>query len=102
MPASGQSGGVGVPVVDLLAGPELHAGVAGHVADRLGEVFRAVGRPGNIGMDGEGQDFRALARLGIELVELVDDLRLEVARDMVLDDHRGDVVELYGVGYRHE
>src|SRR4051812_38225881 len=64
--------GTQIPVENLLAGPEHHAGPGLHVVQGFSKVAKPVGGPHDVGMDDQGHDSCRVVRIRVQLVELID------------------------------
>src|SRR6266851_4761509 len=87
-----------VPVEDLLAGPEQDAGVLLDMGERAAEIFEAVRRAHDVGVHDQGHDPGRVARIGVELVELVAGAVAILARLVMLDQHHRDIVAFLRIG----
>src|SRR5580698_2057572 len=64
--------GAKVPVEDLLACPEQYVLSLADVLDRLAEIFHAVRRAHDVGMDRERHHARRICGVSVNLFELID------------------------------
>src|ERR1700744_4502948 len=83
-----------IPVADVFAGPERDALVARRIVEEGFEIFDAVWRARDIGVDCKAQNLRAARAFLIESIELITRALEEFARAVVLHHHHGNVVEL--------
>src|SRR5213593_4874882 len=61
-----------IPLEDLIPGPEHNAGTGLDVLQRFFEVAEAMGGPHEIRMEDQRHDSSRVARIGIQLLKLVD------------------------------
>src|ERR1700676_1422849 len=64
--------GAEIPVGDLRAGPEQHAGLLADDLEYFAEIFEAMRHAHDVGMQRERHDARGVGRIGVDLLELVE------------------------------
>src|ERR1700760_1494438 len=87
-----------IPVEDLFTGHEGHVRLLPDHLDDTAEIFGAMRRPHDVGMEDERHDARGVRRVLIDLLELVERAILIFGRLVMLDQHHGDVVALLRIG----
>src|SRR5580698_3645973 len=90
------------PVENLLAGPEQDVLFLADVLDDLAEIFYAMRRAHDVGMDRDRHHAGRVGGIGIDLLELVERAVGIFRRLVVLDQHHGDVVAFLRIGHVHD